>query len=113
LDTPRAVTVLTPELMARLDIQDFGDLGRIGAGTQQINYYGVPGTPILRGATGAVFFNGIQRAFQRNEMPLSFGSFEAMDLVKGPAPSHFGASQAGGYTNLLPKSPYFDRRRSS
>lgn len=113
LDTPRAVTVLTPELMARFDIQDFSDLGRIGAGTQQINYYGVPGTPVLRGATGGVFFNGQQRAYQRNEMPLSFGSFEAMDVVKGPAPAHFGVSQAGGYTNLLPKSPYFDRRRSS
>lgn len=113
LDTPRAMTVLTPELMARFDIQDFGDLGRIGAGTQQTNFYGVPGTPVLRGAVGGVFFNGIQRAYQRNEMPLSFGSFEAMDVVKGPAPAHFGASQAGGYTNLIPKSPYFDRRRSS
>ncbi|GAB5562722.1 MAG: hypothetical protein SynsKO_43690 [Synoicihabitans sp.] len=111
-ETPRAVTVLTPELMARFDIQDFADIERIGAGTQQTNYYGVPGTPILRGAIGGVFFNGIQRAYQRNEMPLSFGAFEALDVVKGPAPAHFGASQAGGYTNLLPKSPYFDQRRS-
>lgn len=113
LDAPRAMTVLTPELMAQFDIQDFSDLGRIGAGTQQRNYYGVPGTPVLRGAEGGVFFNGIQRAFQRNEMPLSFGAFESMDVVKGPAPAHLGVSQAGGYTNLLPKSPYFDRRRSS
>ncbi len=113
LDTPRSLTVLTPELMARFDIQDFANLERIGAGTQQTNYYGVPGTPILRGAIGGVFFNGIQRAYQRNEMPLSFGSFESLDLVKGPAPAHFGASQVGGYTNLLPKSPYFDQRRSS
>jgi iron complex outermembrane receptor protein len=112
LRAPRAVTVLTPELMRRFDIQDFSDLGRIGAGTQQTNYYGVPGTPILRGASGGVFFSGMQRAYQRNEMPLSFGSFEALDLVKGPAPAHFGASQAGGYANLLPKSPYFDQRRS-
>ncbi len=112
MDAPRSLTVLTPELMAQFDIQDFSDLGRIGAGTQQRNYYGVPGTPVLRGAEGGVFFNGIQRAFQRNEMPLSFGSFEAMDVVKGPAPAHLGVSQAGGYTNLIPKSPYFDRRRT-
>jgi iron complex outermembrane receptor protein len=112
LDTPRSITVLTPELLARFDIQDFGDLGRIGAGTQQTNYYGVPGSPVLRGAIGGVYFNGIQRAYQRNEMPLSFGSFDALDVVKGPAPSHFGAAQAGGYTNLIPKSPYFDRHRS-
>ncbi len=113
LETPRSVTVLTPELMARFDIQDFSDLNKIGAGTQQQNFYGVPGTPVLRGAKGGVFFNGMQRAYQRNEMPLSFGSLEAMDIVKGPAPAHFGASQAGGYTNLIPKSPYFDKKRGS
>ena len=112
LQAPRAMTVLTPELLRQFDIQDFSDLGRIGAGTQQRNYYGVPGIPVLRGAQSGVFFNGIQRAFQRNEMPLSFGSFESMDVVKGPAPAHLGVSQAGGYANLLPKSPYFDRRRS-
>jgi iron complex outermembrane recepter protein len=113
LEVPRSVTVLTPELMRQFDIQDFSDLSRIGAGTQQINYYGVPGTPILRGAKGGVFFNGIQRAYQRNEMPLSFGSLEAMDLVKGPAPAHFGPSQAGGYVHLIPKSPFFDRTRGA
>ena len=113
VDLPRSVTVLTPELMRQFDIQDFSDLARIGAGAQQINYYGVPGSPTLRGAKGGVYFNGIQRAWQRNEMPLSFGSVEAMDVVKGPAPAHFGAGQVGGYANLIPKSPYFDRARGS
>lgn len=113
LDVPRSVTVLTPELMERENLQSFRDLGRIGAGTQQINYYGVPGAPSLRGTRAAVFFDGMQRAFQRNEMPLSFGSLEAIDVVKGPAPAQFGASLPGGYVNLVPKSPYFDRRRGS
>lgn len=113
LDVPRSVTVLTPELMSQIGIQDFSDLAKIGAGTQQTNYYGVPGSPSLRGAKGGVYFNGIQRAWQRNEMPLSFGSLEAMDVVKGPAPAHYGASQVGGYTNLIPKSPYFDKKRGS
>lgn len=113
LEAPRAVTIITPELLRQFDIQDFGDLARLGAGTQQINYYGVPGIPTLRGAKGSVYFNGMQRAFNRNEMPLSFGSIEGMDLVKGPAPAHFGAALVGGYVNLLPKSPYFDMQRGS
>ncbi len=113
LDVPRAVTVLTPELMSDAGIQNFGDLGRLGAGTQQINFYGVPGAPTLRGAKGGVFFDGMQRAYQRNEMPLSFGSLEAMDIVKGPAPAHFGAGLVGGYVNEIPKSPYFDATRGS
>jgi iron complex outermembrane receptor protein len=113
IETPRSVSVLTPELMKQFDIQDFSDLAKFGAGTQQANYYGVPGIPTLRGAKGSVYFNGMQRAFNRNEMPLSFGSLEGMDLVKGPAPAHFGAALVGGYVNLIPKSPYFDQKRGS
>ena len=113
LDVPRAVTVLTPELMRDAGIVSFADLGRLGAGTQQINFYGVPGSPTLRGAKGGVFFDGMQRAYQRNEMPLSLGSLESMDLVKGPAPAHFGAGLVGGYVNEIPKSPFFDATRGS
>ncbi len=112
-NAPRAVTALTAEVLRQFNITSFADLGRVGAGTQQVNYFGVPGTPILRGAKGAVFFNGMQRAYQLNEMPLSFGSLEAIDIVKGPAPAHFGPALAGGFTNLIPKSPYFDRTRGS
>ncbi|MFZ9682748.1 MAG: TonB-dependent receptor plug domain-containing protein [Cephaloticoccus sp.] len=113
LELPRAVTVLTPDLMQRFDLQNLGDLGRIGAGTQVSNYYGIPGTPHLRGVKATTFFNGMARAYQRNEMPVSFGSLEALDLVKGPAPAHFGPAPEGGYANFIPKSPYFDRARGS
>ncbi|MBE2214790.1 MAG: hypothetical protein IAE82_13035 [Opitutaceae bacterium] len=113
LEVPRSLLVFTRELMDTAQVEDFSDLNKIGAGTQQINYYGVPGAPILRGAKGGVFFNGMQRAYQRNEMPLSFGSLDAMDVVKGPAPAHYGPSQAGGYVAMIPKSPFFDRRRGS
>ncbi len=113
LELPRAVTVITPELMRRFDLQSLGDLGRIGAGTQPANYFGIAGTPYLRGAKAGVFFNGMGRAYQRNEMPVSFGSLEALDLVKGPAPAHLGPVPEGGYANFIPKSPYFDQARGS
>ncbi|WP_157772176.1 TonB-dependent siderophore receptor [Lacunisphaera limnophila] len=113
LDLPRSVTVLTPELMRRFDLQGLGDLGRIGAGTQTANYFGIAGTPYLRGVKASVFFNGMARAYQRNEMPVSFGSLEALDLVKGPAPSHLGPVPEGGYANFIPKTPYFDRARGT
>lgn len=113
LDLPRSVTVITPALMQRFDLQDLGQLGRLGAGTQAANYFGIPGTPTLRGVKATTFFNGMARAYQRNEMPVSFGSLEALDLVKGPAPAHLGAVPEGGYVNFIPKSPYFDRARGS
>lgn len=113
LDLPRAVTVLTPALLERFGVRDFNDLARVSAGAERPNYYGVPGSPVLRGDFAATFFNGMPRAWQRNEMPMSFGSLEGMDIVKGTAPANFGAVQGGGYVNFLPKSPYYDRARGS
>ena len=113
MDLPRSVTVLTPELMRRFDLNNLGDLGRLGAGTQVANFFGIPGTPYIRGVKASTFFNGMARAYQRNEMPVSFGSLEALDIVKGPTPSHLGPAPEGGYANFIPKSPYFDRARGS
>ncbi len=113
LEIPRSVTVLTPELMQKFGVRDFGGLARVTAGGEHPNYYGVPGTPVLRGDFAGTFFNGMQRAFQRNEMPTSFGSLEGMDVVKGPAPGNYGPTQGGGYVNFLPKSPYYDKFRGA
>jgi iron complex outermembrane receptor protein len=113
LEVPRSVTLLSPKMLDEFNIDDLGDLQKVGAGTQAYNYYGVPGTPTIRGAKGGTFLNGMLRAYQRNEMPLSFGSLEAIEIVKGPAPADFSPTQIGGFVNLLPKSPYFDKARGS
>lgn len=113
LEIPRSVTMLTPEHMNLLQIDDLRSLSKFGAGTQLINHYGVTGTPIIRGAKGATLLNGMVRSFNLNEMPLSFGSSEALDIVKGPTPPHISPTHVGGFVNLVPKSPFFDKRRGA
>jgi iron complex outermembrane receptor protein len=113
LDIPRSVMVLSPETMEQFQIKDFDDLQKIGAGTERYNFYGIAGAPVLRGWQGGIFFNGMLRAFQRNEMPTSFGALEAMEVVKGPAPAQFIPSHVGGYVNMIPKSPFFNESRGS
>lgn len=113
LDIPRSVTVITPGAMTQFQIKDLDDLSRVGSGTQTINFYGVPGVPVLRGVEAGVTFNGILRAHNRNEMPISFGSLESINLVKGPAPANMTPAQIGGIVDFIPKSPYFDRFRGS
>jgi len=110
-DIPRAITVLSPEAMKQFQINDFDDLQKIGAGTERYNFYGIAGAPIVRGWQGGIYFNGMLRPFQRNEMPTSFGSLEAMEIVKGPAPAQFVPSHVGGYVNMIPKSPFYDSKR--
>ncbi len=113
LEIPRSVMVLSPETMEQFQIKDFDDLQKIGAGTERYNFYGIAGAPVLRGWQGGIYFNGMLRAFQRNEMPTSFGALEALEVVKGPAPAQFTPSHVGGYVNMVPKSPFFDVSRGS
>ncbi|MGZ0657156.1 TonB-dependent siderophore receptor [Coraliomargarita sp. W4R53] len=113
LEVPRSVTLISPELMEQFGIDDLDDLSKIGAGTQTVNYYGVAGAPTIRGVKGGTFINGMLRAYNRNEMPLSFGSLEAIEVVKGPAPADFSTTKIGGFVNLIPKSPFFDEEKGS
>ncbi len=113
LETPRSVLTISPETMKQFQIKNFDDLAKIGAGTERVNFYGIAGAPVIRGWQGGTYFNGMQRAFQRNEMPTSFGSLDALNIIKGPAPAQYSPSHVGGYANMIPKSPYFDEFRGS
>jgi iron complex outermembrane recepter protein len=110
---PRSVTMISPEHMELLQIDDLRSLSKFGAGTQIINHYGVTGTPIIRGAKGSALLNGMTRSFNLNEMPLSLGSSESIDIIKGPTPPHLSPTHVGGFVNLVPKAPFFDATRGS
>ncbi|MGB0370347.1 MAG: TonB-dependent siderophore receptor [Opitutales bacterium] len=112
-ETPRSVSVLSPELLDQFNISDFKDLTKFGASTERVNFYGIAGAPVLRGWQGGIYYNGMLRAFQRNEMPTSFGALDSMEIVKGAAPAQLIPSHIGGYVNMVPKAPYFDEFRGS
>lgn len=106
-EIPRSVTLISQEAMRQYGLRDFSDLPDVGAGTARINYFGISGAPFLRGTNAGIYFNGMLRAFQLNEMPTSFGSLEELELVKGPAPAHLTPTLVGGFANFRPKQPYF------
>ncbi len=113
VDTPRAVTVITPEAIAQRGLDDVYDLAALVPGSTVQNFYGVPGIPTTRGLFTSIYFNGMQRVWNRNGYPTSFGSLESMDYVRGPAPGTYSASSPGGFVNFVPKSPFFDKRRGA
>lgn len=113
IDIPRSVSVISPEAMEQYGINDVYDLTYAVPGASVTNYYGVPGIPTTRGLFTSIYFNGMQRVWNRNGYPTSFGSLEAMEYVRGPAPSNYSAASPGGYVNFVPKSPYFDEQRGS
>lgn len=110
-DTPRAITVLTPEALKQFSIKNVYDFAAAVPGASVVNYYGMPGIPTTRGLFTSIYFNGMLRVWNRNGYPTSFGSLESMDYVRGPAPATYSASSPGGYVNFVPKSPFFDDLR--
>jgi hypothetical protein len=113
LDIPRAVTVLSPELRELLQIDSYESLDRFGAGTQRLNYFGLAGSAFIRGTRAGTYFNGMLRAYQRNEMPMSFGALDGLEVIKGPVPASMSPTLVGGAVNQRPKSPYYDKARGS
>jgi len=112
LETPRSVTVVTAENLRLSGVNGFDELAELGAGTERPDFWGIAGSPFIRGTHAGVYFNGMLRAFQRNEMPTSFGSAEALQIVRGPAPAQLTPAPVGGYVDMDPKSPFFGPSRS-
>lgn len=113
LEIPRSVSVLSPELRELLQIDSYDSLDRYGAGTQRLNYFGLAGSAFLRGSRAGTYFNGMLRAYQRNEMPMSFGALDGLEVTKGPVPASYSPTLVGGSVNQRPKSPYYDKARGS
>jgi hypothetical protein len=112
-EIPRSFTVLSPQQMELMQVDSYETLERAGAGMQRINYFGLAGSPFIRGALAGTYFNGMLRAYQRNEMPMSFGALEGLEIIKGPVPASFVPTLVGGAVNQRPKQPFFDKRRGS
>lgn len=112
-EVPKSVLILTPEEIDQFGIEKISDLSKIGAGTAQYNDFGLPGAPYIRGWRAGIYFNGMLRAYQLNELPTSFGSLERIDIVKGIAPAQYIPTCIGGYANFVPKSPYYDKNGGS
>jgi iron complex outermembrane recepter protein len=107
LKIPRALTIVTPETLRLSGVTTFADLSEVSPGAERLSYWGIAGSPELRGTHAGVYFNGMLRAWQRNEMPTSFGSCEALQIVRGPVPAQLETTPVGGYVDMIPKSPYF------
>lgn len=105
-DTPRAVTSLSAEMMAALNIDDLHDIVKAAPNAYASSGFGTPSLPSIRGQLGELFQDGLRRQAGNNGfgLPLSFNSVSQIDVVKGPSPVMFGSTQRnGGFVNLQTK----------
>lgn len=110
LDTPRAVSVITPALYSERGIDGLADLVGFAAGATAPGRYGRPSVPNIRGDTAETYWNGQRRSNNLFGYFPSFNGVEAVEIVRGPGSALLGPAQAsGGFVNYLPKSPNLER----
>jgi outer membrane receptor protein involved in Fe transport len=113
-DTPRSVTVLTPEVLQAYDVRSLQDLSKTAPSAYQTDQFGGYSVPNIRGQEAEVFINGQQRTTRSDGPPTSFNSIESAQIVNGPASSVYGPTgYTGGYVNFVTKQPYFDAWHST
>jgi outer membrane receptor protein involved in Fe transport len=109
-DTPRSVTVLTPEILTDYDVRSLQDLSKTAPSSYQTDQFGGYSVPNIRGQEAEVFVNGQERTTRTDGPPTTFNSVQSADVVNGPASSVYGPTEnTGGYLNLVTKQPFFDQ----
>ncbi len=113
LDLPRSITSVNAVWMKERSVRDTTDLGQFAPGVYSPSEYGLACIPQIRGELAEIYVGGQTTKFNRNSILPSFNGVEAIDVVKGPGSAVYGpqSDAAGGYVNLVMKSPYFDRTR--
>ncbi|MBA1201027.1 TonB-dependent receptor plug domain-containing protein [Pseudomonas capeferrum] len=106
LDTPRSVTQVNAEQLARDPIRSSDDLVKYAPGITRGGGQNAGIAPQMRGQNSEVFQDG-QRAYGVRH-PANFNAYEGADIVAGPSSVTYGSvSGSGGYVNYLSKKPDF------
>lgn len=116
MDTPRNNTLLTAAQLEAVNIQDVHAFSYLTSSSYSDAAFGVPNVPRIRGQLADVYFNGMRESFTANGYgaPLSFNSFETIDIVKGPASVQKGpGAGVGGSIDITTRLPYADSFKAS
>ena len=104
LHTPRSVSSVSEEMIARFDMRDIDELIAVAPGSFTQSFFGVAGSLDIRGTPGETYFRGIRRLDNPANYPTPIGASERIDIVRGPASPIHGPAKIGGYLNFYPKS---------
>jgi iron complex outermembrane receptor protein len=104
LETPRAVTSISNEMLSKVEITEIDDLVALSPGSFTQSFFGVAGSLDVRGTPGENYFRGIKRIDNPGNYPQPIGASDRIDVVRGPASPIYGPSKIGGYLNFVPKS---------
>ena len=104
IETPRALTSISNEMLDRVNITAIDDLVALTPGSFTQSFFGVAGSLDIRGTAGENYFRGVRRIENPGNYPQAIAASDRIDVVRGPASPIYGPSKVGGYLNFEPKS---------
>lgn len=104
LQTPRAVSSLSVELLEQFNAKGINDLVQFVPGTFTTSFFGVAGSLDIRGTSAENFFRGVKRLNNEGNYPTPIGASSNVDIIRGPMSPISGPSKVGGALNFIPKS---------
>ncbi len=104
VSTPRSVSTVTDEMIARFNMRDIDELIALAPGSFTQSFFGVAGSLDIRGTPGETYFRGVRRLDNPGNYPTPIGASDRVDIVRGPASPIHGPAKIGGYLNFKPKS---------
>ncbi|WP_068629430.1 TonB-dependent siderophore receptor [Cephaloticoccus primus] len=110
-DVPRAVSVVTAEVMADLGEERIDRALDFVGGVTRGNDFGgmnISGYNVRGFTTGAMYRNGFSSGKGTNSQP-DAATLERVEVLKGPASGLFGRGEPGGLVNLVTKQPRAER----
>lgn len=102
LETPRSISVVSDATIDRYSIETVNDLITTTPGTFTGSFFGVPGSPTIRGGRADTYFKGFKRIENPGTFPMPIGASERIEVVRGPTPVNYGAGRIGGLLNFIP-----------
>lgn len=102
LETPRSVSVVSDATIDRYAVESVNDLITTTPGTFTGSFFGVPGSPTIRGGRADTYFKGFKRVENPGTFPMPIGASERIEVVRGPTPANYGAGRIGGLLNFVP-----------
>ena len=95
-ETPRAISIVSSELIDKVGIRDADQLFQVVPGTYTVNRWGIAGATQVRNNTSDTYIRGMKRIDPQGNIRNVITRWDSTEVVKGPPSPIYGNGRIGG-----------------
>ncbi|MDU0353938.1 TonB-dependent receptor [Paraglaciecola aquimarina] len=108
VQTPRAVTEVSADLIQAYGLRSVDDLVRMTPGAMTSSFFGIQGQMDIRGESADNYFRGFRRIANPGAFKTNIRGAKNLEVMRGPVSPLYGTGSVGGQLNYSPKSAKSD-----